>query len=39
MNPQAFLRDLERKPEVLRDLADSLGSGEAVAAGPPRAGS
>ena len=23
MNPQAFLRDLERKPEMLRALADS----------------
>jgi glutamine---fructose-6-phosphate transaminase (isomerizing) len=28
MNPRAFQRDLERKPELLRDLADSLGSGE-----------
>ena len=39
MNPRAFLRDLERKPEVLRELADALGSREAVAGGPPRAGS
>ncbi|MGZ8581309.1 MAG: SIS domain-containing protein [Actinomycetota bacterium] len=26
MNPQAFLRDLERKPEMLRELADALES-------------
>ncbi|HET6713655.1 MAG TPA: SIS domain-containing protein [Actinomycetota bacterium] len=28
MNPQAFLRDLERKPEMLRALADSLDAAE-----------
>jgi glutamine---fructose-6-phosphate transaminase (isomerizing) len=28
MNPQAFIRDLERKPEMLRSLADSLETAE-----------
>jgi fructoselysine-6-P-deglycase FrlB-like protein len=36
MNPQAFQRDLERKPAVLRDLADALGSGEPWPRAPAR---
>ena len=36
MNPEAFLRDLERKPEALRELADSIEGGSPWRPGRPR---
>ncbi|HJR97334.1 MAG TPA: SIS domain-containing protein [Actinomycetota bacterium] len=36
MNPEAFLRDLERKPEALRELADSIEGGSPWPPGRPR---